>query len=274
MKQIQSGDIRMAVELKGDTGIPLVLLHGFPLDHGMWRQQIDALSTGARVIAPDLRGFGQSELGSGAMTMERMADDIGALLDGLGIREPVVLAGFSMGGYVAFQFCKRFPDRVRGLILCDTRAMADSPEAAAGRVQTAAKVLEHGAGVTAEAMLPKMFGPRTVAANPGLVAQTRAMMLACSPAGIAAALQAMAARSDARALLPTLGVPCLILVGEHDAISSAAEMREIADAIPGAEYRVVAEAGHLLPLEKPAEVNAAIERFIGGLPAVRWNAEP
>lgn len=268
MSQVQLGDIRMAVELKGDAGMPLVLLHGFPLDHDMWRHQIDALSARVQVIAPDLRGFGQSDLGSGPVTMERMADDIGALLDGLGVSEPVVLAGFSMGGYVAFQFCKRFPDRVRGLILCDTRAVADSPEAAAGRAQTAAKVLEQGAGVTAEAMLPKMFGPGTAAANPELVAQTRAMMLACPPAGIAAALHAMAARSDARALLPTLRVPCLVLVGEHDPISSAAEMREIAEAIHGADYHVVPEAGHLAPMEKPAEVNAAIERFIAGLPAV------
>lgn len=265
MKQVQLKDILMAVEVQGAAGPPLLLLHGFPLDHRMWRDQIDALSARSRVVAPDLRGFGRTELGSGAVTMERMADDLAGLLDELNITEPVVLAGFSMGGYVAFQFLRRHPDRVRALILCDTRALADSPEAAAGRRQTAAKVLEEGASVTAEAMLPKMFSPQTAAARPTLVDRTRRMMLACPPAGIAAALDAMAARADVRALLPTIQVPTLVLVGELDAISSPAEMREIAEAIDGAAYQVVSGAAHLTPMEKPAEVSAAIATFIRSL---------
>jgi len=268
MKQVQLNDIRMAVQVRGGMGPPLLLLHGFPLDHRMWRDQIDVLAERSRVIAPDLRGFGRTEPGSSEVTMERMADDLADLLDGLDIPEPVVLAGFSMGGYVAFQFLKRYPDRVRGLILCDTRALANSPEAAAGRLQTAAKVLEQGAGVTAEAMLPKMFSPQTAAAQPDLVARTRRMMLACPPAGIAAALGAMAARADARSLLPSIGVPTLVLVGELDSISSPAEMREMADAIDGAAYLVISGAAHLTPMEQPAAVNEAIAAFVDSLAPV------
>lgn len=265
MKQVQLKDIRMAVEVQGADGPPLLLLHGFPLDHRMWRDQIDALSARSQVIAPDLRGFGRTEIGNGAVTIERMADDLAGLLDELNITEPVVVAGFSMGGYVAFQFFRRYPDRVRGLVLCDTRALADSPEAAAGRRQTAAKVLDQGAGVTAEAMLPKMFSPQTAETQPELVARTRRMMLSCPPAGIAAALNAMAARADARSLLPSIKVPTLVLVGELDAISSPAEMREMAEAIDGARYQVLPGAAHLTPMEKPAEVSAAIATFISGL---------
>lgn len=265
MKQVQLKDILMAVEVQGAAGPPLLLLHGFPLDHRMWRDQIDALSTQCRVVAPDLRGFGQTELGGESVTMERMADDLAGLLDGLDIAEPVVLAGFSMGGYVAFQFWKRYPERVRGLILCDTRSQADSPEAAAGRRQTAAKVLEQGAEVTAKAMMPKMFSPETADTRPELVAKTNRMMLSCPPAGIAAALNAMAARADARSLLPGIRVPTLVLVGELDAISNPAEMHDIADAIDGAAYRVVSGAAHLTPMEKPDEVSAAIATFISGL---------
>jgi len=141
-------DIGMNVVERG-SGVPLLLVHGYPLDHSMWQGQIEGLGDACRVIAPDLRGFGASGVTPGTVTMGQMADDMAALLDALKIHEPIVFCGLSMGGYVAWQFALRHRQRLTKLILCDTRAAADSPEAAAGRLKTADKVLDEGAAVAA-----------------------------------------------------------------------------------------------------------------------------
>jgi pimeloyl-ACP methyl ester carboxylesterase len=247
-------------------GRPLLLVHGFPLDHSMWEAQLSELGDAARLLAPDLRGFGQSSVSAGTVTMERMADDLAELLDGLGIAEPIVLCGLSMGGYVAWQFVRKHGQRLAGLILCDTRAAADTPEAAATRLQTAQRVLKEGAGVVAETMLPRLLAPRSIERRPDLATRLRQMMLDAPPEGIAAALRGMAARPDANALLPAIGVPALVIVGEHDAISSPAEMQGIARAMPRARYVEVRGAGHMAPLENPGPVNDAIRDFLAELP--------
>src|SRR6476660_4012548 len=141
------------------SGVPLLLVHGFPLDHSMWDGQLDGLAGSYRVIGPDLRGFGSSDVTPGTVTMEQLADDMAALLDALKVSEPVAFCGLSMGGYVAWQFALRYRARLAKLLLCDTRAVADSAEAAAGRLKTAEKVLAEGAGVAADALIPKLFAP-------------------------------------------------------------------------------------------------------------------
>ena len=149
------------------AGQPVLLVHGFPLDHTMWNAQIDTLSERVRVIAPDLRGFGDSPLGAAdpdrGISMERYADDLAELLDALNpaINQPIILVGFSMGGYVAWQFVRKYPARLRALVQCDTRAIADSEEARAGRLKMAENVAEWGAGRVAEMMGPKLFAPGT-----------------------------------------------------------------------------------------------------------------
>src|SRR5437879_9784417 len=125
------------------------------------------------MIAPDLRGFGQSDVTHGTVMMEQFADDIAALLNALLITEPIVFCALSMGGYVAWQFALRHRQRLARLILCDTRAVADSPEAAAGRLKTAERVLAEGASVAAEALLPKLFAPTTYSERPQIVEATR-----------------------------------------------------------------------------------------------------
>jgi 3-oxoadipate enol-lactonase len=258
---VRAGDLELAVVERG-AGMPLLLVHGFPLDHSMWNAQLEALGRQWRAIAPDLRGFGASQASPGTASMEQMADDLAALLDTLQIAEPVVLIGLSMGGYVAFEFLRRHPHRLRGLVLCDTRAVPDTAEAAAGRHKLAAQVLEQGAGPVADAMLPKLFGAHTRESNPDAIEATRHVILANQPAGIAAALLGMAGRADMTADLPGIALPTLIIVGQDDAISTVDEMRGMARSIPGCEFVVIPRSGHMTPLENPVAFNEAVEQFL------------
>jgi pimeloyl-ACP methyl ester carboxylesterase len=265
MNTAQLTHTKMAYVDEG-TGPPVLLVHGFPLDHTMWEAQVAELRNRVRVIAPDLRGFGQTPLAPGdaqrGASMEAYADDLAELLDSIGIGEPVVLVGFSMGGYVAWQFARQHTERMRGLVQCDTRARADTEEARAGRLKMAENVAAWGSGRVAEMMGPKLLAPATFERRPEVVAAVRRVVERTSPEGIAAAQRGMAARPDVTSWLPTIEVPTLVLVGEFDAISPPAEMREIAAAIPGAEFVVVPRAGHMTTMEEPQAVNEALLRFI------------
>lgn len=244
-------------------GTPVLFAHGFPLDHSMWRRQFEELpSRGFRCLVPDLRGFGQSSVTSGIVTMEQFADDLAALLDALHVAEPVVFCGLSMGGYIAWQFARRHAARLSSLVLCDTRAIADTPEGAANRRKLADDVIHSGPELVANAMLPKLFAAETSQSAPELVDESRRVMLATSPEGIAAAARGMAERSDVRSWLPSMSVPCLLIAGENDVISTPAEMQEIAAALPNARLHVVPAAGHMAPLENPAFVNRTLLEFL------------
>lgn len=249
-------------------GLAILFVHGFPLDHTMWRHQLADLARDYRCIAPDLRGFGKSTVTEGLVTMEQYADDLAALLDALGVSatEPVVLCGLSMGGYIAWQFWRRHAARLKALILCDTRAVADSPEAQANRSKLAEDVLRLGAEVAAKAMLPKLFAPKIAVQSSDVVDCLRATMLATDPRGIAAASLGMAQRVDATEWLPAIRCPALVLVGEHDVISTPAEMDKIASSIPQAAYKVIPNSGHAAPLENPDATNLAIRGFLNDLP--------
>lgn len=246
-------------------GRTLLLVHGFPLDHSMWQQQIDCFGKTHRVLAPDLRGFGKSAATAGTVTMEQFADDLAALLDKLSIREPVILCGLSMGGYIAWQFWKRHAARLAALILCDTKAAADTPETARTRLTTADQVEREGAKVVANSMLERLFAKQTPQEQPALIDSTRRVMLGTSPAGIAAAQRGMAARPDMTPALVEISVPTLVICGEHDVISPVAEMRRLAESMPNANFVEVAGAGHMSPLEKPDVVNGAIAGFLSKL---------
>ena len=251
------------------VGTPMVLVHGFPLDHSMWAAQIDAMAKSCRVIAPDLRGFGQSPLGNAdpqrCISMEQYADELEQLLIVLSIREPLILVGFSMGGYIAWQFMRKYATRVRALVQCDTKAAADTEEARTGRLKMAEKVAEWGSARVAEMMGPKLFAARTFETKPDVVAAVRRIVEHTSPAAIAAAQRGMAARPDMTSFLPLIKAPTLVLVGAEDAISPSQEMRAIAAAIPNAEYAEVPDAGHMTTMENPGAVSAAITEFMRSL---------
>jgi 3-oxoadipate enol-lactonase len=247
-------------------GRVVVLLHGFPLRREMWREQLTGLGSIYRVIAPDLRGHGESPVPEGVYTMDEMADDVIELLDTLHITERIVLGGLSMGGYVALSLVARYPDRVRALMLMDTRASADSPESAAQREATARSVLAaDSAAPVVDAMLPRLFAPITLEQRPERVEPMMELMQATSPRGIAGALRGMAVRPDRRGDLPKISVPTLVLVGEHDAITPPDEVRAMAAAIPDARFEVIPQAGHLAPYENYSAANAVILQFLNSL---------
>ena len=247
------------------AGLPVLLVHGFPLDHTMWQPQLEALAGDAHVLAPDLRGFGASDAGGETVSMEDFADDLAALLDAREIQEPVVFCGLSMGGYIAWQFFLRHRERLRALILCDTRAAADTPVAATARMANARRILTEGMGFLVEGMLDKLFAAETRQRRPEVVAAVRRVTLAAPPQGAAAALRGMAARPDVSARLPQMDLPALVVCGREDAFSTVAEMRDMARLLPQARFVEVAGAGHMSPLEQPQAVNEAIREFLAGL---------
>lgn len=259
MQRITVRGAELAVESQG-SGPAVLFIHGFPLDRTIWRHQVDHLD-GFRRIAPDLRGMGRSAAPDLGYSMSTYAEDLAGLLEALG-EESAVLCGHSMGGYIAFEFLRRWPDRVRGLILVDTKAEADTDEGRKGRDKQVALVREHGALAIAAAMLPKLMAP---GAPGGVVQQVKAMMEATPVAGVAGALTAMRDRSDSSVLLPELGrMPVLVVTGAEDAIIPAGASKAMADAIPGAEFRSVPGAGHLPSLERPEETTRILLEFLAG----------
>jgi 3-oxoadipate enol-lactonase len=247
------------------TGLPLLLVHGFPLNHTLWQSQFEDFADHCHVIAPDLRGFGTSGISEGEVSMEQMADDLAGLLDTMGIQQPVVFCGLSMGGYIAWEFWRRHGARVAAMILCNTRAAADSPEVAANRLLTADRVLAEGLAPIADAMVPRLTAEVTLTRYPERVEAVRRMIFSNDPRGIAAASRGMARRTDATSLLPQIACPTLLIAGQNDQLVPLAEMQAMAEAIPNARLVEIRDAGHLSPMENPAEVNAAILSFLGEL---------
>lgn len=258
--------IEMAYDDTGGSGAALVLLHGFPFDRSMWRGQAEALGGEFRFVAPDLRGLGETPPGDGGLTIEVMAEDVAALLDELKL-ESVVLGGLSMGGYVAFEFIRKFPERVRALVLADTRPQADTEEGRRAREENAQRALREGMVPIAESMLTKVLSDGTRERGGEVPERVRAMMLGTSPAGAAAALRAMAVRRDQTDLLPSINVPTLIVVGDEDSITPPADAEAMSAKIEGSRLVVVEGAGHLSNVEQPEQFNRALGEFLRGLPA-------
>lgn len=247
-------------------GPVVVLLHGFPLNRALWSAQESVVGSIYRVIAPDLRGHGETAAPGGVYTMDEMADDVIETLDALQLREPVVIGGLSMGGYVALSAVIRYPDRFRALILIDTRANADSAETARGRETLASRVETSGtADAVVESMLPKLFSPATRERRPQIMTAVHDQMVATSSRAIAGALRGMAERPDRTADLGRLTLPTLVVVGADDVITTPDEARTLAESLPNARLEVIPNAGHLAPLENPEDANRAILSFLDAL---------
>lgn len=240
-------------------GTPLVFVHGFPLSRDTWSKQVEAFRSTHRVIAPDLRGLGQSEAQPGTNTMERFADDVHALLRQLETG-PVVLVGHSMGGYVALAFARRYPEMLRGLVLVATKAGADTQEGAAGRRATAEKVKLEGTDGVVGAMAPRMLAAGNHDA--AMAAQVRELMEPSKPEGVIGALLGMAERPDSTPMLGLIRVPTLVVTGADDTIIPPAESETLANGIPDAQLRVIPNAGHLVAFERPDELNAALKEWL------------
>lgn len=265
MKTYQANDgTPLAYAEHGTGGLTLVLVHGFPLSHAMWQSQWEGLADVCRVVAPDLRGYGDSPLGDWPAdgetpSLARYADDLATLIDALDSRGPVVLAGFSMGGYIAFEMLRRNARCFDAFALLDTKATADDEAGVETRLKMADKINEWGTARVAELMRPKLFAPGTPDA---IVEETVAVISATHPAAIAASQRAMASRPDSTDLLAAIDKPALVLVGAEDSLTPPAGMRSMADALPSSRYVEIAGAGHMAPVEKPAAVNAALREFV------------
>jgi len=262
---IEFEHFRMAYDDFGQ-GRPLVVVHGFPLSRAIWGAQVAQLSAHYRVIAPDLRGHGDSEATPGPYSMELLADDILALLEALQIDQPIVLGGLSMGGYVAMAFARRYPERLAGLLLTATRAGSDTTAGKDGRRQAVAAVQQAGTiQPTVDGMLPKLFAPQTYAEDPDLVVEVRRIIEHTSIEGVINAQLGMLARLDSTAMLSNLDVPGLVIHGDHDQIIPLEAAQELAAVLPNGSMAEIKGAGHLLNMEQPAEFNQIVLDWLAGL---------
>lgn len=255
------GDVTIAYDDVGEGDV-LVLVHGHPFDRSMWRPQIEhAGGQGWRVIAPDLRGYGETTVVPGATTLDVFARDVVGLLDHLGV-DRFVLGGLSMGGQIVLELVDLFPERVRGLLLADTSPRAETPEGKEERNRIADRLLAEGMDTHASELLPRMVSPATLADRPAVTDHVLTMMRGAPPAGAAAALRGRAERRDHDATLAALAIPTLIVVGTDDGYTPVEEARRMHDLLPGSSLVVVEGAGHLPNLECPGEFNDALDGLL------------
>jgi len=252
------------IEAGDPAGLPVVLIHGFPLSHAMWEPQIEALKGLCRVVAYDIRGQGESDAGDGLYCLELFVDDLLGVMDHLKVPR-AVLCGLSMGGYIALRAAERAADRVKALVLCDTRAEADSNQAKLSRAAAVKAIQRDGVAAYAENFAKNVFSPQTLAEGKPCVERIKRIMKANPGLGLRGTLLALAGRTDAAAFLPSIKVPTLILAGANDALTPPAVSAAMSRAIPGSKLELIAEAGHLSSAENPGEFNKHLIEFLAGL---------
>lgn len=245
------------------TGMPVAFIHGFPHNRTLWAPQVSALVDRARCIALDLRGFGESSR-NGPFTIDQYADDVAMLLGMLGI-ERTVVAGLSMGGYIAFAFWRRHREMVRALVLADTRAGADNEETRAKRLSLIDLARSRGSEAVADGQIAGMIGKSTREKRPALIDDVHRMLASAPVDGICGALEAMIGRIDSTPTLPTIDVPTLVVVGAEDVLTPVSEAEILHDAIRGSRMEVIEQAGHVSNLERPAAFNHVLSEFLAAL---------
>jgi len=255
-------NVQLAYDDHG-VGLPVIFLHAFPLNRRMWEGELMALLGEGRyrLVALDWRGFGESEITNGISSMELFAGDVAGLMDALGIQN-AILCGLSMGGYAAFAFLRKYPQRVAGLILADTRPGADTPEAQANRENVAQIAETQGTGAIADLQVPRLISEYTRRHHPEVEARVRQLIDEATPQGIAAASRGMAQRADSTELLGGISCPTLVIVGEQDALIPPSVTQDYASRIPGVQFAVIPQAGHLSNLEQPEAFLQAIGGFL------------
>jgi pimeloyl-ACP methyl ester carboxylesterase len=248
-------------EMHGN-GIPLLLIHGYPLSRMIWLPQMDELSDVASLISIDLRGHGNSFPFEGSYLMDLLASDCMKLLDDLNIKQPIVVCGLSLGGYVTMALYRINPDIFKGMILTSTRPGPDSPEGKANRDVSILNAREHGASIIADNMLPKLFSPVTLSTKPEIVKMTRGVMAKTSVQGILGALQGMKERPDSSTMLTQINCPVLIIHGTDDQLIPQKEAELMNHQIPTSHLVKITDSGHLPNLEQPEKYNQAVRDFL------------
>jgi pimeloyl-ACP methyl ester carboxylesterase len=274
MKHYKIDTINMFAEEQG-TGQPILFIHGFPFDHTIWSRTGNVLSSDFRVIAPDLRGLGKSELSElselpdlpdsrNITPMEQFADDLHVLLQTLGVSEKAILCGLSMGGYIVMQYAQKYGNELAGIVLCSTKTVADSPAVAENRRKQAAG-LKNGTlelRSVADNMIPKLFAEKTFKNKPEIVQKLRMVIESNNPHGVAAAALGMAERADTTELLDKLNIPVLVVCGSEDQFSPPAEMKPLAQKAKHGQFVEIPNAGHLPPLEQPEQFAATLKEWV------------
>lgn len=260
MDRLRSDDAEIVYEIVG-SGPPVVLLHPFPVHREFWNSIVPVLSSRYRLILPDLRGHGDSEIGEGPALMAKHANDLARLLDAAGVGK-ATFVGVSIGGYILFEFWRRFRARVNALVVCDSRPQADTAEARANRLKAAADVLEQGTSPFIESMIPKLMGRTTLGMRPDLVDGARRMMSQMSPEDINLVQRGMAERPDSVADLNSINVPTLIVIGDEDIISTPADGELMRQNIAGSQLKIIPKAGHYPPWEQPDAVGVVLRQFL------------
>jgi pimeloyl-ACP methyl ester carboxylesterase len=246
-------------------GLPLLLIHGFPLCRKMWRPQAEVLAKGGcRVITPDMRGFGETALPAETVSMSDYADDIVKLMDYLRIDKAVV-GGMSMGGYVLLNLLERYPDRVAAPLFIVTKAGGDDDYGKERRTALAETCLAKGVLPVAEVFHNMLFAPDTLTDKPELVEEVSGWMRATNPVSAAAALLAMRDRKDYVSLLGSIMHPALVIGADQDQAIPLENSRLIAETIPNSSFCILQGCGHMVNLEQPTEFNKAILEFLAGL---------
>ena len=265
MPTLHSGDADIAYQIEG-SGPPVVLLHPFPVHREFWNPVIPVLSSRYRVLRPDLRGHGDSEIGEGPAFMSKHAADLARMMDAEDIGK-AVLVGCSIGGYILFEFWRRYRNRVSALAICDSRPQPDTPEGRAGRLKSAADVLELGTEQFFETMIPRLMGRTTLSTRPDLVANAHAMMRKMSAEDVSLVQRGMAERPDSVGDLKTINVPTLVVIGEEDILSTPADGELMRQQIPGSQLKVIPKAGHYAPYEQPGAVGPILRQFVESVSA-------
>jgi 3-oxoadipate enol-lactonase len=260
MAQVHSLDAEIFYETMG-SGPCVVLLHPFPVNRDFWTAVSQQLISQYRLILPDLRGHGQSGVGEGPATMEKHSADLVKVLDDADVGR-AIFVGVSIGGYLLFEFWRRNRERVAGLVLCNTKAQADTQEARSGRLQAAAQVLETGVDPFAEQMLGKVLGQTTRSTRPDLVEGARKMMLNMSAEDVSLVQRGMAERPDSMATLKTINVPTLLVTGDEDTMTGVPEAELMHQNIANSEMKVIAKAGHYSPWEQPGDAGRVLRKFV------------
>ncbi|HEX6503019.1 MAG TPA: alpha/beta fold hydrolase [Terriglobales bacterium] len=260
MTRITSNDAELVYEIIGH-GPPVVLLHPFPVHHEFWLPAAQALSTRYRLVLPDLRGHGDSRVGEGSATMEKHAADVARICDQEGIGR-AAFAGVSIGGYLMFEFWRRYRERVAALALCNTRSQAETAETRAARLKSAADVLERGTGPFIDAMMPRVFGKTTLTNRPDLIDAAQRMMRKMSPQAVNQVQKGMAERPDSVSTLKTINVPTLIIGGAEDVATPVADAELMRQNIPGAQLKVIPRSGHYAVFEQPEEAGSVLRQFL------------
>ena len=264
MQSLRSDDAEIFYEVQGQ-GPAVVLLHPCPAHHEFWSPVIPALESRYRLILPDLRGHGDSGIGEGPALIAKHATDVARVMDAAGVNKAAFIV-CSIGGYIVFEFLRRFRARVSALALCNTRPQPDTPEARANRLKAAETVLEQGTEQFLQGLIPKLLGATTVSSRPDLVEGALRMMRKMSAEDISQVQRGMAERPDSVRDLEHINLPALIIIGEEDTFSTAADGELMRRNIPGSQLKIIPKAGHYAPWERPEAVAPLLRQFLDFVP--------